>query len=90
MKFRKKPVTIDAWPARSVWLAARDNWVALPAEIKAAYEGGGLIFAADHISIQTLEGALRCNLDDMIIMGVKGEFYSCKPDIFAKTYEAVP
>lgn len=24
-----------------------------------------------------------------IIKGVKGEFYPCKPDIFAKTYEPV-
>jgi hypothetical protein len=26
---------------------------------------------------------------DWIIRGVQGEFYPCKPDIFAKTYEAV-
>ena len=26
---------------------------------------------------------------DMIIKGVHGEFYPCKPDIFAKTYEPV-
>jgi hypothetical protein len=26
---------------------------------------------------------------DWIIKGVKGEFYSCKPDIFAATYEPV-
>lgn len=26
---------------------------------------------------------------DYVIRGVKGEFYPCKPDIFAATYEAV-
>ena len=26
---------------------------------------------------------------DWIIRGVQGEFYPCKPDIFAATYEAV-
>jgi len=26
---------------------------------------------------------------DWIIRGVKGEFYPCKPDIFAATYEPV-
>jgi len=26
----------------------------------------------------------------MIIRGVAGEFYPCKPDIFAETYEEVP
>ena len=27
---------------------------------------------------------------DMIIKGVNGEFYPCKPDIFQSTYEEVP
>ena len=27
--------------------------------------------------------------DDWIIKGVAGEFYPCKPDIFAATYEVV-
>ena len=26
---------------------------------------------------------------DYIIKGVNGEFYPCKPDVFAKTYEEV-
>ncbi len=26
---------------------------------------------------------------DWIIKGVNGEFYSCKPDIFTKTYEII-
>lgn len=37
--------------------------------------------------IQTLEGEMCANADDWIIRGVQGEFYPCKPDIFAKTYE---
>mgnify|MGYP005868551545 FL=1 len=28
-------------------------------------------------------------IGDYIIKGVKGEFYPCKPDVFAKTYERV-
>jgi hypothetical protein len=39
--------------------------------------------------IQTLEGDMHANPGDWIIKGVKGEFYPCKPDIFAATYEAV-
>ena len=39
------------------------------------------------IVIRTLEGDHRAIRDDWIIRGVKGEFYSCKPDIFAATYE---
>lgn len=37
--------------------------------------------------IRTLEGDMKVSLDDWIIRGVQGEFYPCKPDIFAATYE---
>ncbi|HRK69589.1 MAG TPA: hypothetical protein PKY73_18730 [Hyphomonas sp.] len=39
------------------------------------------------ILIDTLEGQMRADPGDWIIKGVKGEFYPCKPDIFAATYE---
>ena len=39
--------------------------------------------------ISTLEGKLKSDIGDYIIKGVNGEFYPCKPDIFAKTYEEV-
>ena len=39
--------------------------------------------------IQTLEGVMTAQLGDWIIKGVQGEFYPCKPDIFAATYEPV-
>lgn len=42
---------------------------------------------APTIKIQTLEGDMTASLGDWIIKGVKGEFYACKPDIFALTYE---
>ena len=41
------------------------------------------------ITIPTLEGDMKAMPDDFIIKGVNGEFYPCKPDIFAKTYEQV-
>jgi hypothetical protein len=37
--------------------------------------------------IQTLEGRHRADPGDWVIRGVKGEFYPCKPEIFAATYE---
>lgn len=37
--------------------------------------------------IFTMEGKMKANPGDYIIMGVDGEFYPCNPDIFAKTYE---
>jgi hypothetical protein len=39
-----------------------------------------------YILIPTLEGDMCARPDDFIIKGVNGEFYPCKPDIFAKTY----
>ena len=36
-----------------------------------------------------LEGDMEASIGDYIIKGVNGEFYPCKPNIFAKTYEEV-
>lgn len=38
-------------------------------------------------AITTLEGTMTATPGDIIIKGVNGEFYPCKPDIFEKTYE---
>ena len=37
--------------------------------------------------IFTLEGTMRADPGDLIITGVKGEQYPCRPDIFLATYE---
>ena len=39
------------------------------------------------IQIATLEGEMDAHFGDWIIKGVAGEFYPCKPYIFALTYE---
>ncbi len=39
--------------------------------------------------IPTLEEPMVADVGDYIIRGVKGEFYPCKPDIFALTYEVL-
>jgi hypothetical protein len=41
------------------------------------------------VEIPTMEGLMRADRGDYVIRGVKGEFYPCKPDIFALTYESV-
>lgn len=41
------------------------------------------------ISIATDEGLMVANIGDWIIRGVKGEYYPCKPDVFAESYEPV-
>ena len=49
----------------------------------------GAMVIGPHIVIHTLEGDHAALPGDFIIQGVQGEFYPCKPDIFAATYEAV-
>ena len=41
------------------------------------------------VEIETLEGVMRGDVGDLLIIGVNGEPYACKPDIFDKTYEPV-
>ena len=81
MKYRKKPVVIEA----ICWNGANVDEVLGFIFCKAsAYRK-----ADNVIAIETLEGAMCANKGDWIIKGVKGEFYPCKPDIFAATYEPV-
>lgn len=80
MKFRKKPVVIEAVRFTASATAC--------AEIE-AFVSGDSEFRNGELIIATLEGPLRASLGDWIIKGIKGEFYPCKPDIFEATYEPV-
>ena len=73
--FRKKPVVIEA-------IQFKGNFDELE-----SFVGGDANFTHGELVIATLEGALHASDGDWIIKGVKGEFYPCKPDIFAATYE---
>jgi hypothetical protein len=41
------------------------------------------------VLIDTLEGTMTASPGDFVVRGVQGEFYPCKPDIFAATYDPV-
>ena len=80
MKYRKKPVVIEA-----VQFDGTDescDWL-LPQLID-----GSISRSFNKLHIKTLEGTMTADVGDWIIKGVNGEFYPCKPDIFEKTYEA--
>ena len=85
MKFRKKPVVIEAIQ----FIGSEDSLC----EILHFMRGmsSALVLRSEHgdIFIPTLEGKMRASKGDWIIKGVKGEFYPCKPDIFEQTYEKV-
>jgi hypothetical protein len=87
--YRKKPVVIRAWACKSLLNAAAKNWSALPEVINRAYEADRVVFGDTFISISTREGNLRAEKTDMVICGIKGELYPCKPDIFQETYEEI-
>lgn len=87
MKFRKKPVAIEARQFETNNAPNDDHMDSLRDWIN--NEGGMARHDSTDIFIHTLEGEMRASVGDWIIKGVKGEFYPCKPDIFAATYEPV-
>lgn len=91
MKFRKKPVVIDAWRTSALIRQAAKSLASdkMPVPILIEYDRGNLLFLSEGIDIKTLEGWMHADLTDWVICGVKGELYPCKPDIFEATYEKV-
>ena len=84
MKFRKKPVVIDAEEFKDTAEAMNNirNMGVRP--IRVTNSNGRVV-----LHIDTLEGIMEAKIGDWIIKGINGEFYPCKPDIFEKTYELV-
>lgn len=78
MKFRKRPVVIEAvqWTGNNNLSIA--VFIGQPLYIE--YEDVPVLI------IHTLEGDMTASIGDWIIKGIKGEFYPCKPDIFEATY----
>ena len=95
MKYRKKPVVIDAlqWTGKN----HREMFDFLTEN---SFDEEHMIVNDDHfyidhnkvrggLIIKTLEGEHIATIGDYIIKGVKGEYYPCKEDIFHQTYEPV-
>ncbi len=89
MKFRKKPVVIDAF---RLGFDCMPDWftdLRTANQIVTSNKDGRWRGGPDTAVIRTLEGDMRCDYGDWVIKGVKGEVYPCKPDIFHATYEPV-
>ena len=82
MKFRKKPVEIEA----VIW---NNNFDEIFHFMDANNNLGIVGYRGDVLQVRTLEGVMDAQPGDYIIKGVKGEFYPCKPDIFAMSYDVV-
>jgi len=100
MKYKKKPVVIDALQLtkesiKEVYEFIHDGKpVELTSQIAhdkwEVYES---YVITDGMTIGTLEDGIDgrakhvASIGDFIIKGIAGEFYPCKPDIFYMTYE---
>ena len=78
MKYRKKPVVVEAVQ----WTG--NNYIEIDNFITVKHETNPSLRV---VKIPTLEGVMEATPNDYIIKGVQGEFYPCKPDIFEATYE---
>lgn len=95
MKYRKKPVEIEAVllenDINSISQAL--NFISgMPLDTEISLLDEQAANAAQMINgliIPNLEGDMTASFGDYIIKGVQEEFYPCKPDIFAETYEKV-
>jgi hypothetical protein len=89
MRFRKRPVEIDAVQ----WTGDNLDQVMQFCEGNATYEL--MARGNSELVIATLEDGQDkiaqhiASRNDWIIRGVQGEYYACKPDIFEQTYEPI-
>lgn len=98
MKFRKKPVVIEAvqllWTTWSEMCEHAGVGKLSEGKPEGCYVDANGSRTQDTngrigLNIPTREGLMLGVEGDWIIRGVKGEFYPCKDDIFRATYEAV-
>jgi hypothetical protein len=74
---RKRPVMVMAYRYTGDNAAAIVEWAKPHAYVTLRGE----------LIISTLEGEHRAEPGDWVMRGVEGEYYPCKPSIFAATYD---
>ena len=92
MKYRKKPVVVEAFK----WTGGQDQaedpeWIVEAIKNKSArvlrkHVEGELKVV---LGIKTLEGVMEAQVGDYIVKGANGETYPCEAGIFEQTYEYV-
>lgn len=84
MKYRKKPVEIEAYQVSNKDIIDSPTWV------MDAVDRGVVSLNDSFYTIKTLEGTMSGRYGSWLIRGVKGELYSCTDEIFQQTYDEVP
>lgn len=87
MKCRKKLIVVEAEYVSDLIKWAALDWAKLPSWVVHAYEKGNIVFGSNFIFVKTLEGDMKAEHNAILIKGVEGELYTCKPEIFNKTYD---
>jgi hypothetical protein len=82
MKFRKKPIVIEAFRWDGTEQSAFEVESKLGNPVELHYGDGKFL-------IYTLEGVLEVSPTDWVIRGVQGEFYPIKEKILLETYDPV-
>lgn len=82
MKYRKKPVVIEAFQWTGDEKQTED-----PKWIVDAMKAGIVKVKYPILQINTLEGLMSAQPGDWIIRGISGEIYPCKPKIFENSYD---
>jgi hypothetical protein len=89
-QYRKKPVVIDAIQITDQNLVELLGITEEHPHVKTLcviVEGNAITNRVHSVEIETPEGTMTGQPGDWLIRGVQGEFYPCKPSIFAATYE---
>lgn len=89
MRYRKKPIEIEATPIEFIIAASKLDDTVLPDWVLEGIRHQKLKVYEDLVVVQTLEGNMRGTAEDWLLQGVNGELYPCANDIFLKTYERV-
>lgn len=94
MKFKKKPIVVDAyqWFKVSEYVEGEDRDVDYfrHPKIHGSEECQSCGYTMhDHGWIDTLEGGHTVCVGDWVITGIFAEKYPCKPYVFEATYEKV-
>ena len=88
MKYRKKPVVVEAFQMTRTRLKDRSEW---PEWLNQAWDESVFWYSwrLDCIRLKTLKGDLIVKWDSWIILDDRDELYPCDDEIFRMTYEEV-
>lgn len=89
MKFRKKPVVIEATPVEFILATSKLDKALLPDWIQEAVREQDLRIYQEVVVVRTINGNSRGEAEDWLLQDASGQLCICKPDIFLKTYEQV-